>query len=275
LTAILAATTLFSCGGGEDEPENPDKPVVNPDQPDNPGNNDNDNNGDLPELAAQFANVFKPVISDEGYMVDNDVTKKLIGYWSTSGKYNQDLLLLPNGRFELYENGSYLKAWKGRGDWVYNATKSTILLFDANISIEISAFNKAGDKFSGTIYYRGSEPKQFSAEKNQSIDNESFLIKYFEGLYWDNVDAEGKHLSNDSPTMPWTLTGMYGNTRYARKDNCSFLIEKDLIMIVYWKYKDLSKVNDIWWIEKPWSNAPRMVRYSEFNKFRYYIGKFV
>lgn len=289
LTALLASTALFSCGGGdEDEPQEPDVPVVGPsqpdepdepDQPDNPGggDSDSDHNPNLPELAAQFENLYSPVLSTEGFMADSDVTRNLIGYWNTDGKYDQNLVLLPNGRFRLSDGGSWMHKWVGWGDWAYNAAKSTISLFDANVSIEISAFNSAGDKFSGTMFYQSSTGVQFSAIKVTNTEYgipDGMLQLYCDGINWDNVNLEGNHISNDQPLMPWSLVGMYNSDRYALTKNCSYLIDDDIIMIVYWQNQEKGLANAIWWIEKPWSASPRMVAYTKSTKFKYFVGRF-
>lgn len=283
LAVAFVSTALFSCGGGDDdEPQNPNNPSVtpgdpdNPDQPNNPGSGGNDHNPELPELAAQFENIYSPLISDEGFMADSDVTEKLIGDWSTDGKYDQNLVLLPNGRFRLSEGGSWQNKWEGWGDWAYNSVKSTLSLIDANVSIEITSFNSAGDKFAGSMRYQSSTEIPFSAtKKNEEYNNpDSFLKIYSESLYWDNVDAEGKHVSNDQPLMPWSMTGIYNNHRYALTEHCSYLINDDLVMIVYWNDRNKGVVNAIWWIEKPWSASPRMVAYIKPGKFKYYIGTF-
>lgn len=284
LAVAFASTALFSCGGGDDdEPEKPDTPAVNPgqpddpDQPENPGGSGGENNPDLPGLAAQFENIYSPVISEEGFMADGDVTEKLIGYWRTDGKYDQDLVLLPNGRFRLSGGGSWMNKWDGWGDWAYNSSGSTISLIDADISIEITSFNSAGDKFAGTMFYQSSTSVPFTAIKETNAEYnspDSFLQIYSEGLYWDNVDAGGKHISNDQPLMPWSPVGMYNNQRYALTEHCSYLIDDDLVMMVYWRNKDKGNVNAIWWIEKPWSASPRMVAYTNPGKFNYYIGTF-
>ena len=74
--------------------------------------------------------------------------------------------------------------------------------------------------------------------------------------------------------MPWSLVGMYNSDRYALTKNCSYLIDDDIIMIVYWQNQEKGLANAIWWIEKPWSASPRMVAYTKSTKFKYFVGRF-